>query len=320
MCPIEQVPINLLCETRTTSLLQDLLNWTHARLSWFHQNSLSLYPLSVSKNGSSLLVSTAYITENHIYLHIVLDQVPQKQILIKYRCASNLLRRSFQGRLVSLTGKQQQPNKSEISSEICDRSCLAIPHRELWTVGCASDLSSPGSTHESLAQSSPGTSWAFVRIQWLQQPRGILPNICCGYWLTESKSCRKALHKNVKKASDGISSLHYHHLLPKMMAVASWQLLGPSNPLPTLLPEWPLQSTNPGTTLCIKTYNGFPQLLKTKLHIQHLTASHAMPSPSLFSLTLSPVPLHSGQKDLLSVSYTPHTSSCPWLLDLSFSC
>ena len=210
VCPIEQVPINLLCETRTTSLLQDLLNWTHARLSWFHQNSLSLYPLSVSKNGSSLLVSTAYITENHIYLHIVLDQVPQKQILIKYRCASNLLRRSFQGRLVSLTGKQQQPNKSEISCKLCDRSCLAIPHRELWTVGCASDLSSPGSTHESLAQSSPGTSWAFVRIQWLQQPRGILPNICCGYWLTESKSCRKALHKNVKKASDGISVEHQH--------------------------------------------------------------------------------------------------------------
>lgn len=54
-----------------------------------------------------------------------------------------------------------------------------------------------------------------------------------------------------------LPSLHYHHLLPKMMAVASWQLLGPSNPLPTLLPEWPLQSTNPGTTLCIKTYNGF---------------------------------------------------------------
>ena len=52
-----------------------------------------------------------------------------------------------------------------------------------------------------LAKSSPHTSWAFVRIQWLQQPRGSLPNICCGYWLIESKSCRKTLHKYVKNAS-----------------------------------------------------------------------------------------------------------------------
>ena len=149
VCPVVQVPINLLCETRTTSLLQDLLKRTCARLSRSHQNSLSLYHLSVSKNWSSLLVSTAYITENCIYLHSVLDQVPQKQILKKYWSASNLLRMSFQGRLVSLTREKQQPNKSEISSKIWDRSCSARSHRELWTIGCASDLSSPGSTHES---------------------------------------------------------------------------------------------------------------------------------------------------------------------------